>query len=128
MAETSTSDTLTLWQERDVRDRVAITQAKTDFGRVQHSLNTPAVADAVVSYDLDSVDLEGGRNLDHQVTFNLREYLTSSNDANSAAGIKHKHVGVTWEDLEVSGVGGEENKVRHFVRYLPPFRLMVCDR
>jgi ATP-binding cassette, subfamily G (WHITE), member 2, SNQ2 len=33
--------------------------------------------------------------------FDLRDYLMSSNDANEQAGIKHKHVGVTWEDLRV---------------------------
>ncbi|KAK7464484.1 ATP-binding cassette transporter snq2 [Stygiomarasmius scandens] len=42
--------------------------------------------------------------------FDLREYLSSSNDANQQAGIKHKHVGVTWEDLFVEGVGGIDNK------------------
>ncbi|KAF5375215.1 hypothetical protein D9758_000491 [Tetrapyrgos nigripes] len=42
--------------------------------------------------------------------FDLREYLTSSNDANQQAGIKHKHVGVTWEDMYVDGIGGVDNK------------------
>ncbi|KNZ76344.1 Brefeldin A resistance protein [Termitomyces sp. J132] len=55
--------------------------------------------------------------------FDLREYLTSSNDANQVAGIKHKntpfllayiqrlqHVGVTWEDLQVDIVGGLDHK------------------
>lgn len=48
--------------------------------------------------------------------FDLREYLTSSNDANQAAGIKHKHVGVTWEDLEVNVIGGAGYKA-----YMPTF-------
>ena len=43
--------------------------------------------------------------------FDLREYLSSSNDANQSAGIKHKHVGVTWKDLEVNVVGGGNHKV-----------------
>ncbi|KAF4578418.1 hypothetical protein EYR36_000225 [Pleurotus pulmonarius] len=42
--------------------------------------------------------------------FDLREYLTSSNDANQAAGIKHKRVGVTWDDLEVKVIGGADSK------------------
>ncbi|KAK1229304.1 ATP-binding cassette transporter snq2 [Marasmius sp. AFHP31] len=42
--------------------------------------------------------------------FDLREYLTSSNDANQQAGIKHKHVGVTWEGLQVDVIGGGDNK------------------
>ena len=106
MTDTPTSNTSTLWHERDAHDHVVVAQAENDFGRVQQSLSTP---DKIASRDSDSVDLEKGR--DHRETFDLREYLTSSNDANSAAGIKHKHVGVTWEELEVSGIGGEENKV-----------------
>ncbi|THV06484.1 hypothetical protein K435DRAFT_825902 [Dendrothele bispora CBS 962.96] len=53
-------------------------------------------------------DIEkGGESSEH---FDLREYLTSSNDAHEQAGIKHKHVGVTWEDLYVEGIGGVDNK------------------
>lgn len=44
--------------------------------------------------------------------FDLREYLASSNGANEAHGIKHKHVGVTWEDLQVEVTGGVGYKVR----------------
>ncbi|KII93944.1 hypothetical protein PLICRDRAFT_36161 [Plicaturopsis crispa FD-325 SS-3] len=43
-------------------------------------------------------------------TFDLREYLAASTDAHQSAGIKHKHVGVTWEDLEVNVVGGADMK------------------
>ena len=116
MTDTPGSNTSTLWQECETQDHVVIAQAEDDFDRTQQSLN---VADKLPSRGPDSIDLEKGRDGDLQETFDLREYLTSSNDANSAAGIKHKHVGVTWEDLEVSGIGGEENKVRRFVRYPP---------
>lgn len=56
-------------------------------------------------------DLEKG-SLDLEQTFDLREYLTSSNEANERAGIKHKHVGVTWEDFHVDVLGGLNSKVR----------------
>jgi ATP-binding cassette subfamily G (WHITE) protein 2 (SNQ2) len=36
------------------------------------------------------IDVEKGK--DEDDVFDLREYLTSSNDANQKAGIKHKHV------------------------------------
>ncbi|KAI0269180.1 ABC-2 type transporter-domain-containing protein [Gloeopeniophorella convolvens] len=42
--------------------------------------------------------------------FSLRDYLTSSNDANQAIGIQHKHVGVTWKDLRVEVPGGKDHK------------------
>lgn len=58
-------------------------------------------------------DLEKGSSADdeQEARFDLREYLSSSNDANQAAGIKHKHVGVTWEDLQVEVAGGVGHKV-----------------
>lgn len=43
--------------------------------------------------------------------FDLREYLSSTNDANQRAGIAHKHVGVTWEGLSVEVAGGVDHKV-----------------
>lgn len=55
-------------------------------------------------------DLEKGE-ADQEEPFDLREYLTSSNDANERAGIKHKHVGVVWEDFHVDVLGGSDFKV-----------------
>lgn len=55
-------------------------------------------------------DLEKGVSNSEQ-PFDLREYLTSSNDANEKAGIKHKHVGVIWEDFHVDVLGGSNFKV-----------------
>ena len=116
MTDTPTSNTSTLWQERNSQDHVIVAQAESEFGQVQQSFNTPKAVSKVAFRDPGSVDVEKGHDGDPQEAFDLREYLTSSNDANSAAGIKHKHVGVTWEDLEVSGIGGEENKVRQSTR------------
>ena len=70
---------------------------------------------------IQTFDLEKSHDGDRQEALNLREHLTSSNDANSAIGIKHKDAGVTWEDLEASGISGEESKVRHFVGHPPRF-------
>ena len=116
MTDTPTSNTSTLWHDRDVRDSVAVAQAENDFGQVQRSLEPPKVSADVTIRDSSPDDLEKGHDGDRQETFDLREYLTSSNDANSAAGIKHKHVGVTWEDLEVSGIGGGDNKVCRYMQ------------
>jgi len=126
MTDTPTSNASTIWQERNIQDHVVVAQAENEFGRLQRSLSTPKTPNKVVPHTPDSADLEKGHDGDRQESFDLREYLTSSNDANSAAGIKHKHVGVTWEDLEVSGIGGEQNKVRHFMRHPPRFCLTLC--
>jgi ATP-binding cassette subfamily G (WHITE) protein 2 (SNQ2) len=55
-------------------------------------------------------DIEKGE-VDPEQPFDLREYLSSSNDANERAGIKHKHVGVVWEDFHVDVLGGSDFKV-----------------
>jgi hypothetical protein len=67
----------------------------------------------------DSKDIEKGGNTE-STQFDLREYLTTSNDKNQEAGIYHKHVGVTWDNLQVEGIGGLDNKfyVKTFGRKL----------
>ena len=59
----------------------------------------------------NSFDQEKGELPLEEEPFDLREYLSSSNDKNTQAGIKHKHVGVSWEDLQVDVFGGAGNKV-----------------
>src|SRR6267142_2138845 len=46
--------------------------------------------------------------------FNLRNCLTSSKEANKAAGIQPKHVGVIWESLQVVAGGSIDHKVRSY--------------
>ena len=126
MTDTPTSNTSTLGPGRDIQDRMVIAQAENDFDRLQRSLSSQKVDNKVTSRESTSVDLEKGHDEDRHGTFDLREYLTSSNDANSAAGIRHKHVGVTWEDLEVSGIGGEDNKVCRYID--TPYNHHLTDR
>jgi len=123
MAETPPSSTATLATLSDETKRkspnhVDIHHAEAEFTQLQLDLlgtdagyedraqsSTPQPKHLSKVLEKASLgDVEAGER------FDLREYLTSSNDANQAAGIKHKHVGVTWEDLEVTGIGGEDNK------------------
>lgn len=57
---------------------------------------------------LEAYDEEKGEQAE---PFSLKEYLSSSNDRATANGLKHKHVGVTWEDVEVEVNGGVDYKV-----------------
>ena len=68
-------------------------------------------------------DLEKGD--EAEKPFDLHDYLMSSNDANQAAGIKHKHVGVTWEDLEVRVIGGADHKASHSIFLVPDLFLTL---
>jgi hypothetical protein len=58
-------------------------------------------------------DVEKGP-LDNYGPSDLRYCLTLSNEANKAAGIQPKHVGVTWEDLQVVVHGDKDCKVKSF--------------
>ena len=71
---------------------VDISRAENEFNALAQRLRNSA--DTVDIQD----DIEKGEKAE---VFDLREYLQSSNDANQAAGIKHKHVGVSWEGLQV---------------------------
>lgn len=124
MADTPASDTATLHSDsgRGSTSHVDIRQAEAEFTQLQRQFSRPDRKDSATrphSPTLKSErlpkDLENGAEAEDEERFDLREYLTSSNDAAQAAGIKHKHVGVTWDDLEVIGIGGEDNKAN------PPF-------
>lgn len=100
--------------EVDATSHVDIEKAEDTFNELARQLSRHSVARVNQSKltsrtaSVYSGDLEKGDEVDRP--FDLREYLTSSNDANQAAGIKHKHVGVTWEDLEVKVIGGADHK------------------
>ena len=59
--------------------------------------------------------------------FDLKEYMRSTNDANTANGISHKHVGVAWSGLSVVVAGFESQKVRYIGSRCRP-RLSTVDR
>ena len=114
---------------------VDVAQAENQFHVLERRMTQHSTKDK----DQDSVKtatVEGSNSDDPEKgkvepeRFDLREYLSSSNDANAAAGIKHKvcfsfsvvryrassdllrqHVGVVWEDLQVDVLGGAGSKV-----------------
>ena len=86
--------------------QVNITEAKAAFAELEHRLS---IATHNSENGMSIMDPEKGEP-DH---FDLREYMQSTNDANSANGISHKHVGVTWSSLSVVVAGFENQKVRH---------------
>ena len=109
--------------EVDSTSHVDIKKAEVTFNELARQLSRHSAARIDQSKQTSrtasvySGDLEKADEVDKP--FDLREYLTSSNDANQAAGIKHKHVGVTWEDLEVKAFGGANHKAGHSFPPLP---------
>lgn len=116
MSGTPASDTTTL----DGANRVDVHQAEADFTQLRRDLSSPDYNDPAARTHSPTLQSEHNpKELEEapvgdeaEERFDLREYLSSSNNATQAAGIKHKHVGVTWNDLEVIGLGGEDNKVK----------------
>ncbi len=58
-------------------------------------------------------DVETGKVEDDD--FDLAAVLRSGREKSDQAGIKHKSVGVVWEDLEVIGAGGMKINIRNFL-------------
>lgn len=122
MSTTPASDAVTLavLDRQDIQpaeDHIDVDHAEAEFDQLQRALSKPDYGEGTKTIastpqqEKILKDIETASLAPPVERFDLREYLTSSNDASQAAGIKHKHVGVTWEDLEVFGVGGEDSKV-----------------
>ncbi|KAF8640630.1 hypothetical protein AX17_000290 [Amanita inopinata Kibby_2008] len=92
-------------------DQVNITKAEEEFNALSRQLTarSKVARQSSKSSTITRNDVEKGT--EDVEPFDLREYLTSSNDANQRAGIKHKHVGVTWENMQVDVSGGLGSKV-----------------
>ena len=58
-------------------------------------------------------DVEKGH-FDNYGPFDPRYFLSLFNESNRAAGIQPRHVGVTWEDLQVMVHGDRDCKVKSF--------------
>lgn len=112
MADTP-GDDRTLRQDEPEAHHVDVQQAEHIFNELSRALSRRSNQDQEKSPtpSYQGKDIEKG-GFPEEGRFDLREYLQSSNDAHQSAGIKHKHVGVTWEDLEIQVAGGEGNRVR----------------
>lgn len=75
---------------------VDVAEAKEDFAALQRHLSKTSLQKA-----REAGDVEKG---DPNEEFDLREYFTSSNEANEQSGIRRKNVGVSWNDLSVQVV------------------------
>ena len=86
--------------------QVNVDDAKAAFAELERRLSITTHGS---ENGMSGVDLEKGE----PDRFDLREYMRSTNDANTANGISYKHVGVTWSGLSVVVAGFESQKVRY---------------
>ena len=101
--------------------QVNVAEAKAAFAKLESRLS-------MTKHDSESgmsiVDPEKGE----CGRFDLREYMRSTNDANTANGISHKHVGVTWSGLSVVVAGFESQKVRYIRSHCRPHSSTIDRR
>jgi len=114
MAETPADERTLGGPDTDVH-HVDIAEAEAAFTELSRALSrrsrTKSVSDDEKEKKDHTQDIEKAHADDVEQTFDLREYLTTSNDAMQSAGIQHKHVGVTWDNLRVDVLGGTDHKV-----------------
>ncbi|RDB26527.1 ABC transporter G family member 11 [Hypsizygus marmoreus] len=98
----------------ETNHHVDVARAEAEFNALSRHLTTKSQTEANWKSELSTstvdVEKEAQQQKDDEERFDLRDYLSSSNDANQRAGIKHKHVGVVWEDLQVDVMGCLDHK------------------
>ncbi|RDB29035.1 ABC transporter G family member 11 [Hypsizygus marmoreus] len=118
MADTP-ADNRTLNEERreigESSHHVDVARAEAEFNALSRQLTIKSHTDvhrkrSELSVSTIDVEKEAQQEKGDEERFDLRDYLSSSNDANQRAGMKHKHVGVVWEDLQVDVMGGLDHK------------------
>ncbi|KAH9837328.1 ABC-2 type transporter-domain-containing protein [Rhodofomes roseus] len=108
-------DDRTLYGSLRTGHHVDIVQAEAEFNELARALSKRSGSNSQSDNEKgekEHRDVEKGADVSGEETFDLRAYLTSSNDASQAAGIQHKHVGVTWEQLQVDVFGGFGHKIQ----------------
>lgn len=95
----------------DYSGEVDVQQAEEQFSELCRELSTTSPQARHQSFGYKQRDVEKAEDAPEEEPFDLKEYLSSSNDKHQEAGIAHKHVGVIWEDLQVDVFGGVGSKV-----------------
>lgn len=115
--------------EEHIRSQVNVNRAEEVFHQLERRITSESKLENTkhnVQSEKHALEVYDEEKAQGEETFDLREYLSSSNDKATQAGIKHKHVGVTWEDLEVEVVGGIDHKfyIRTFGQAVLEFILL----
>ncbi|KAF1847990.1 ABC transporter CDR4 [Cucurbitaria berberidis CBS 394.84] len=110
----------------NVKGGVDVQRAEAEFAelnkelsRTSHSRRLSRVQskqsrkDHAVGNDVEKGGMDGSLASSDE-PFDLEKTLRGDRDEEEAAGIKSKRIGVVWEDLTVSGIGGVKNFVKTF--------------
>ena len=100
---------------------VSVKRAEADFAQLSREFshiseqNRKSVRSNSRRSDLNGKDVEKTASSDREdESFDLEETLRGNRDQDAQYGIKSKRIGVLWEDLTVSGIGGSKNIIKTF--------------
>jgi ATP-binding cassette subfamily G (WHITE) protein 2 (SNQ2) len=131
-ARTSSIDNATARNSQQINDTgfsnvtggVDIRRAESDFAELSKELSRTSNISRRLSRvqsrqsrkdqgvtDIEKADIAAS-DVSSDEAFDLEKTLRGSRDEEEAAGIKSKRIGVVWEGLTVSGVGGVKNYVK----------------
>lgn len=107
----------------EVKGGIAVQRAEAEFAQLSKELSRTSEISRRMSRvqshhsrkNQTTADLEkavDGSSLSSAEGFDLEKTLRGNRDEEEAAGIKSKHIGVVWDGLTVSGIGGVKNYVK----------------
>ncbi|KAI1859058.1 hypothetical protein JX265_010535 [Neoarthrinium moseri] len=124
----------------NVSNGISVERAEADFAELQRELSGMSRASRINSRASRGGDVEKATgtasespgSISTEDVFDLESALRGGLEAEQAAGIKPKHIGVYWEGLTVKGMGGMENFVQtfpdafvNFVNYWDPLKRLL---
>jgi ATP-binding cassette, subfamily G (WHITE), member 2, SNQ2 len=101
---------------------ISVARAEADFAELQRELSGTSRTSRIASHRSRRQDEEQGRKVvsitpsseSETEPFDLEAALRGDLDAERAAGIRPKHIGIYWNEFTVRGMGGFTNYVRTF--------------
>ncbi|KAJ4311874.1 ATP-binding cassette transporter snq2 [Neodidymelliopsis sp. IMI 364377] len=108
----------------DVKGGIAVQRAEAEFAQLSKELSRTSEISRRMSrvqshhsrknHTTDVEKAVDGSSVSSDEQFDLEKTLRGNRDEEEAAGIKSKRIGVVWDGLTVSGIGGVKNYVKTF--------------
>ncbi|KAF2626636.1 hypothetical protein BU25DRAFT_369751 [Macroventuria anomochaeta] len=109
----------------EVKGGIAVQRAEAEFAQLSKELSRTSEISRRMSRiqshrshkNQTTTDIEkgaDGSSISSEEAFDLEKTLRGNRDEEEAAGIKSKRIGVVWDGLTVSGIGGVKNYVKTF--------------
>lgn len=113
----------------EVKGGIAVQRAEAEFAQLSKELSRTSEISRRMSRvqshhsrkNHTTTDIEkgvDGSSVSSEEAFDLEKTLRGNRDEEEAAGIKSKRIGVVWDGLTVSGIGGVKNYVKVSCQHL----------